>query len=305
MSEMSLELRVLGTAAGGGFPQWNCGCSNCARARLGELPARLQDSVAVTANASDWFLLNASPDVTRQVEATRPLWPRVRRGSPIRGFVLTNGDIDHVLGLLLLRENHPLAVYCTAEVRAGLLENPMLRTLMRFEGQLVWRSLPIGDEIELLGPADERSGIRARAFAAPGKPPLHFPGAAWAPGDNVGIELASEQGGRLVYASGTAAVGPIVGDLERASVLLLDGTFWSETELIERELGARSAREMAHVPISGRDGSLARCEGLPAGRKLFTHINNTNPILDPRSPERAELVTRGWDVAEDGMRLLI
>lgn len=302
---MSLELRVLGSAAGGGFPQWNCGCSNCARARLGELPARSQDCVAVTANARDWFLLNASPDIARQIEATRELWPRARRDSPIRGVVLTNGDLDHVLGLLLLRESQPLSVYATPQVQSGLLRNPMLRTLMRFEGQLVWHSLTVGEETELLGPFGERSGVWVRAFVAPGKPPLHLADESPSWGDNVGLSLSSHSSARVVYASATASIAPIAKELTQAAAVLLDGTFWSETELIDGKITERSARDMAHVPIAGAAGSLSQCRGLVLGRRLFTHINNTNPILDPNSSERALLTSDGWEVAEDGVRVVV
>jgi pyrroloquinoline quinone biosynthesis protein B len=303
---MSLELRVLGSSAGGGFPQWNCGCANCARARAGQLPARLQDSLAVSGDGSDWFLLNASPDVARQVEATRCLWPRAPRGSPIRGVVLTNGDLDHVLGLLLLRESHPLSVYCTAEVRAGLEQNSMLRTLMRFEGQLVWHELQLGREQELQGPGGERSGIWLRSFPAAGKPPLHLVASSQpTEGDNVGLSLRGSDGARAVYVSATSSIAPIANELGEGSTLLLDGTFWSETELIDAGLGRVSAREMAHLPIGGPDGSLVQCRGLRSLRRLFTHINNTNPILDPASEQHALLRGEGWSVAEDGMRLII
>jgi len=303
---MPLELRVLGTAAGGGLPQWNCSCANCAKARLGEIPSRLQDSVAVTADGRDWYLLNASPDVARQIEATPQLWPRARRGSPIRGVVLTNGDLDHVLGLFLLRERQPLSVYATPEVRAGLEENTMLRTLMRFDGQLVWRTLQPGREIELVAPDQSRSGVLVRPFSAPGKPPLHLVGSVRpSAGDNLGLSLRSHGGARAVYLSATSTLAPVMSEVDGSGLLLLDGTFWSETELPDAGLGTALATDMAHLPVGGVNGSLAQCREVPVGRKLYTHVNNTNPILDPASAERAQLSDAGWEVATDGLRLVL
>jgi pyrroloquinoline quinone biosynthesis protein B len=303
---MPLELRVLGSAAGGGLPQWNCGCPNCARVRIGQLPARTQDCVAVSANGREWFLLNASPDIARQIEATQKLWPRAPRGSPIQGVVLTNGDLDHVLGLLLLREGQPLVVYATPEVRAGLEQNRVLCTLMRFDGQLIWRSITPGSSVELIGPHGGTTGIWCDVFGAPGKPPLHLMGSVKpSAGDNVGLSLRSVEGGRAVYVSATSSIAPIEGHLDGASVVLLDGTFWTETELLDAKLGRTTARDMAHVPISGPDGSLAACAGLRIGRRLFTHVNNTNPILQPESSQRALVLEHGWDLAEDGMCLSV
>jgi pyrroloquinoline quinone biosynthesis protein B len=303
---MAIEMRVLGSAAGGGFPQWNCGCPNCARARAGQLPMRTQDCVAVSGNSQDWFLLNASPDVARQIERTQALWPRARRGSPIRGVVLTNGDLDHVLGLFSLREAHPISVYSTPEVRSGLEQNSMLRTLMRFDGQLRWETLALGRELELASSDGSKSGILLRPFAAPGKPPLHLMSSALPSlGDNVGLSLRAREGASAVYLSATSDVESVAASIDGAAVLLFDGTFWSETELIDANLGRATAREMAHLPIGGDKGSLARGRGLRAGRRLYTHINNTNPILDPQSAERALLQAEGWELAEDGMRLVV
>jgi pyrroloquinoline quinone biosynthesis protein B len=303
---MALQAIVLGSAAGGGFPQWNCGCPNCERARRGDLPSRTQDSLAISANGSGWFLLNASPDLARQIQQQAALWPRAARHSPIRGVVLTNGDLDHVLGLLLLRENQPLTVYATREVRAGLEQNAMLKTLQRFEGQLVWHALEYGREQELLGPGGEASGIFVRAFAAPGKPPVHLMrGALPSAGDNCGVSVRATGSARLVYASATSAIEPIAGELDGAAALLLDGTFWSETELPSAGLGRANARDMAHLPMSGSGGSLALCRELRIGQRWYTHINNSNPVLDPLSAEHARLQADGWQLAEDGLRLSI
>lgn len=301
-----LQALVLGSAAGGGLPQWNCGCSNCARARAGELSGRSQDSVAISADGDGWFLLNASPDLGRQIERHPVLWAKQLRGSPIRGVVLTNGDLDHVLGLLLLRENQPLSVYATASVRAGLEQNAMLKTLERFEGQLIWHQLEYGRELPLCGADGRASGIFLRAFPAPGKPPLHLMSrAAPSAEDNCGLSLRADGGSRLVYASATADIAPIAGELEGAAVALIDGTFWSENELAERGLGSARAADMAHLPMSGPQGSLAQCGRLRVGQRYFTHINNTNPVLDPQSPERQTLEEHGFRLAEDGLTLSV
>jgi len=303
---MTLQAIVLGSAAGGGFPQWNCACANCARARSGELPSRTQDSLAVSADGHSWFLLNASPDLARQIERTSVLWPRRGRSSPIQGVVLTNGDIDHVLGLFMLRENQPLVVYATPQVRAGLEQNVMFKTLQRFEDQLTWRSLDFGREQQLQGADGLASGIFVRAFAAPGKLPVHLiDHGVRSVGDNCGLSLRGSGDARLVYASATATVEPIFEQLDAAAVLLLDGTFWSETELGDRGLGSARARDMAHVVMSGSAGSLALCRELRTTRRFYTHINNTNPVLDSRSAERRSLNEHGWQLAEDGLRLQV
>ncbi len=303
---MTLQAIVLGSAAGGGFPQWNCACTNCARARQGELASRTQDSLAISGDGQSWFLVNASPDLARQIERTPVLWPRLGRSSPIRGLVLTNGDLDHVLGLLLLRENQPLVVYATAEVRAGLEQNVMLRTLQRFEGQLTWQTLELGRERQLAGPDGSASGIFVRAFPAPGKPPLHLiDRVAPSAGHNCALTIRASGETRLVYASATSAIQPIAAELDGASVVLLDGTFWSENELGDRGLGGAKASDMAHVVMSGSGGSLALCRELRITLPLYTHINNTNPVLDPQSAERRSLEDHGWQLAEDGLRLLV
>ncbi len=262
--------------------------------------------MAVCGDGLSWFLLNASPDVARQIESTPPLWPRARRGSPIAGVVLTNGDLDHVLGLFLLREGQPLSVYATPEVRAGLEENAMLRTLMRFDGQLRWHTLPMQREIELRTPDGSPGSVKVTAFPAPGKPPLHLMSSAVpSPGQNVGLAVHGSGSARAVYLSATSDIASVAPHVDGAALLLLDGTFWSETELVDAGLGRATAREMAHLPMGGDAGSLALCETLSIGRRIYTHINNTNPVLDPSSAERARISRAGWELAEDGQRLVL
>ena len=303
-----MRIRVLGSAAGGGFPQWNCGCDNCqgVRRATGEARARTQESIAVSADGEAWFLLNVSPEVRAQVESFQGLWPRARRHSPLAGILLTNGDLDHCLGLLSLRESHPLVVYATESVRAGFQTgNVLYRTLERFAGQVTWRALALGREQPLGG---DDSPLRVTAVAAPGKLPLHLeqlraPSAE----DNVGFVVRDERtGGRLAYFSGVA--GPSAGvarAAEGAGALFFDGTFWSSDELIAAGLGTRRAEEMAHWPVGGEGGSLAFLGRAGARRRILIHVNNTNPILREGGPERRALAAAGIEVAEDGMELAL
>jgi pyrroloquinoline quinone biosynthesis protein B len=300
---------VIGSAAGGGFPQWNCGCPNCAGVREGrpDLLARTQDSVAVTSNGERFALINASPDVLAQIKATPALWPKAPRHTPIGAVVLTNGDMDHVLGLFSLRESQPLAIYATAPVWKGLEASVLVRTLQRFEGQVVFRPLGLGDEVDLRDAAGEPLGIRVRALAAPGKLPVHLMGhAAASPEDNVALSLrdAAGGGGALAYA---AACSSLEGDdLAGHAAVLFDGTFYREDELVRLGLSKAVAKDMAHVPISGPGGSLAAAEALEYmrhTRKIYTHVNNTNPILADTEERRAVLAA-GWEIAFDGMEIV-
>jgi pyrroloquinoline quinone biosynthesis protein B len=304
-----MRIQVLGSAAGGGFPQWNCGCPNCRGARTRAIRARprTQECVALSADGDSWFLLNASPEVRAQIESFPPLHPHERRHSPISGIVLTNGDLDHCLGLFCLRESHPLVVYATDAVRRGLTErNALYRTLERFEGQVTWRRLELGREIELASGDGRPSGLSLVAVPVPGKLPIHLEGiAAPGPEANVGLRIGERKRACLLaYVSSAGAVdAAVLGMLEDADCVFFDGTFWSETEIVDLGLGTKRARDMAHLPIGGDGGSLARLAHLRAPRRLFIHVNNTNPILREDSPEAAAVAAAGWRVAEDGMEL--
>lgn len=304
-----MRLRVLGSAAGGGFPQWNCGCANCRGVRAGTVRAqpRTQESIAVSADGEAWFLLNASPEIRAQIESFPPLHPRAPRHSPIAGLLITNGDLDHCLGLLSLRESQPLAIYATERVRRGFTEgNALYATLERFAGQASWRALRPGQALELTLSDGRPSGLAATPIAVPGQPPLHLRGRVEpSPEDNVGLEIRDRRtGAALVYLSGVAAPTPDVRRaLERADCAFFDGTFWASDELIALGLGERRAEDMAHWPIGGPEGSLATLGRIGRGRRLFIHINNTNPILREDSPERAAVTAAGWEVAHDGLEL--
>lgn len=305
---MTLHVLVLGSAAGGGFPQWNCGCNNCVSVRAGQagFRTRTQDALAVSTDRSSWYLLNASPDIASQVQANPALWPRQLRDSPIRGVVLTNGDLDHVLGLFQLRESQPLSVYATRRVQAGLRENAALRTLQRFEGQLRFHDLELGTSCELSSAEGERSGIFVTPHAVPGKPPLHLMQVFEpSPEDNVALRLRTATSREVVYASAISDARGSLPVLSDCAALFLDGTFWSEDELPDLGVKVGSARSMAHQPISGPNGSHAALRHLDVPRRIYTHINNTNPLLDANSPQHAELVSSGWEVATDGLQLSI
>jgi pyrroloquinoline quinone biosynthesis protein B len=302
-------VRVLGSAAGGGFPQWNCGCENCRGVRSGtagssRFRARTQESIAVSGDGESWFLINCSPEIRAQIESFPGLWPRAKRHSPIAGILFSNGDLDHVLGLLSLRESHPLVVHATAVVRDDFRKgNTMARTLDRFTGQLDWRVVVPGEEQALGG---EGTKLRVTAVPISGNMPLHMKGLREpSVEDNVGYVIRDERtGGKLAYLSGVAGPSPA---LERAvadaDVVFFDGTFWTSDELIRLGLGTRRAEDMSHWPLSGPNGSLEFLGRLPAKRRIFIHVNNTNPILDEQSPERAEVVAKGAEVAFDGLEL--
>jgi pyrroloquinoline quinone biosynthesis protein B len=301
-----VRIRVLGSAAGGGFPQWNCGCENCRSARAGApgLTARTQESIALSGDGQSWFLVNASPEIRAQIEAFPGLWPRAKRHSPIAGILFTNGDLDHCLGLLSLRESHPLVVHATAAMRDGFRNgNVLYRTLERFKGQIEWRPVVPGQEEALGG---EGTQLRVTGVPVSGNLPLHLKSLREAsPEDNIGYAVRDERtGGRLAYLSGVAGPSP---ELERvcseADVVFFDGTFWSSDELITLGLGTRRAEDMSHWPIGGAGGSLEFLQRLPAKRKVLIHVNNTNPILREGSPERARLAAAGVEVAFDGMEI--
>ncbi len=295
-----MRARVLGSAAGGGLPQWNCACAICSLARAGDprVRPRTQDSIAVSSDGEGWHVLNASPDVRAQIEASRCLHPRSARGTPIRSIVLTNGDLDHVLGLFSLRESTPLVVWATDAVRAGLEErNALVRTLHRFPEQLTWKRLELGHEVPL------EDGLTVEARALPGKGPVHLAGLVpHGPEDNVGLWVR-HRGRTLVYASACGSLQGLEAAFDDADVLLFDGTFFSSDELVARGLSRARAEDMAHLPVGGARGSLAGLARSRARRKIYTHVNNSNPLVVDGSPEHRAALGAGWEVAFDGMEI--
>jgi pyrroloquinoline quinone biosynthesis protein B len=270
--------------------------------------ARSQECVAVSSEGvSSWVLLNCSPEIRAQVESFPALHPRAPRHSPIAAILLTNGDLDHCLGLLSLRESHPLVVYATESVQRGFTQdNVLYRTLERFPGQVTWRRVKPGREEEIIGVDGRSTGLAAEAVILPGKAPVHLERSRPAdPEDSVGFRIRETRSGRLLaYFSG---VGAVTEDVRKAlagvDAVFFDGTFWSSDELPAQGLGAKRAEDMAHVTIGGAGGSLARLAGIDVPRRIYIHINNTNPLLRDDSPERETVAAAGWEVAWDGMEV--
>ena len=305
-------LRVLGSAAGGGFPQWNCACVNCTGIRNGLIFAspRMEESVGLSAGDDGWFLINASPDIRAQIESWTPLHPRESRHSPINAILLTNGDLDHCLGLLTLRENHRLVLYATDSVRRGFTEgNVLYRTLQRFAEQVTWRTLKLDVEEPLLLADGRPSGLSVMAVAVPGKLPIHLEGLVSSnePDVNVGLRFRqSTDGGVLAYFPAVGRItASVLSALEEADCIMFDGTFWSSDELSAPGFLGKSAEDLAHWPVGGSQGSLAMLSQVTARRRVFIHINNTNPMLRADSHERTLVDAAGWEVAWDGMGILV
>lgn len=302
-----MHVRILGSAAGGGFPQWNCACANCRSLRAGKFAGkpRSQAQIAVSEDGRSWFLLGASPDLRHQIESCRELHPlEGPRSSPISGVVLASADIDHVLGLLLLRELQPLNVYGTSSVlRILRSQNSMFRMLNRVANQVNWMEQPPGEDFSLGLPSGENSGLRCRLVPVSS----HFPAyvnerSGLSPLEAVaGYMLTSGTGKTLAYLPNVAAItDEIRSRIERADLVLFDGTFFSDDELIRVQGSGQRACEMGHVPVGGEDGSLQLLSGIGAGRKMYIHINNTNPMLDESGAEYQAIRKAGWELAEDG-----
>jgi pyrroloquinoline quinone biosynthesis protein B len=293
---------VLGSAAGGGFPQWNCCCPVCAMAWAGDprVRARTQTGVAVSADGERWILLNASPDLRVQILANPVLHPRGGlRTSPIEAVLLTGAEIDQAGGLLTLRESQPFTICATAATLAMLADNPIFGALD--PAVVSRRTLAVGEQTKLGG------GLSVEIFTVPGKMPLYLEddnpkieeSAA-----NIGVQLSGGDT-RLVFVPGAAAVTPALRErLQRANVVLFDGTLYSDDEMIVTGTGTKTGLRMGHIPIDGSGGSLAALADLP-GRNIFIHVNNTNPILIEGSPERRRIEAAGFEVAFDGMEIVV
>jgi len=299
---------VLGAAAGGGVPQWNCRCEVCQLAWSGDprVKPRTQASLAVSADNEHWALLNASPDLRAQIAANPDLHPHDnkrdggKRSSPISAVLLTGAEIDQTAGLLNLRERSPFTLHATAATLAALADNPMFGALAA--NVVTRRAIVPGQRFALV------AGLEAELFLVPGKVPLYLegddPDTASESAANVGIEI-SHGSSRLVYVPGAAAVTPAIRQrLDRADVVMFDGTVLTDDEMIRTGTGTKTGRRMGHMPLDGPDGSLAALAGLRA-RRIFVHINNTNPILIEGSPERMRVAAAGWEVAEDGLKVTL
>lgn len=290
-------IRILGAAAGGGVPQWNCACANCMAARRGDLPRMTQSSVAVSADGVHWVVLNASPDIRAQLTETPALTPPGLRGSPVCAVVVTNADVDHIAGLLTLREMTTFDLFASGETHRVLAANSVFGVL---DAGLVARR-----EIALHVPFQPAPGLTVTAFAVPGKVALFLEKThgyeTRLGGQTLGLRI-SDGRRTAFYTPGCAALPPeLIARLEGADLLLFDGTVWADDDMLRSGTGAKTGGRMGHMPISGPDGSMAALAPCNIGRRIFIHINNTNPVLDPASPERAELAAQGWEIALDGM----
>jgi pyrroloquinoline quinone biosynthesis protein B len=302
-----LKIRVLGSAAGGGFPQWNCNCRNCAGLRAGTLQgrARTQSSIAVN-SGSAWVLVNASPDIAAQLAANPELQPnRTVRDTAIAAIVLVDGQIDHTTGLFMLREaNKPWPIWCTDSAHADLTQgNPVLNVLKHYCGTTRHR---IGIEGAEFG-IDELPGVRWKALPVTGKPAPYSPNRDTPQaGDNLALVITDIASGRhLVYAPALADINETLwAAMSSAACVMVDGTFWDNDEMPRLRVSQKRARDIGHLPQSGPGGMLEWLDRLPtATRKILIHINNTNPILDETSAQSAELVRRGVEKAWDGMEI--
>jgi pyrroloquinoline quinone biosynthesis protein B len=304
-----MHVRLLGTAAGGGFPQWNCACPYCSKTRSEPNTAkpRTQSSVAVSADGENWFLLNASPDITRQIEAFPKLHPHPARHTPIQGVLITNADLDHTLGLFLLREHSPMVLYTTPTTRQTLTEGLGLERILSPYTQLLWRLLPHTHQpLSLVNKSP--SGLLIQAIHLPGNPPRYWHKVSKVSvGHTVGLSLTDVQtGGRLLYLPDLPYwPGSLTTECAHCDLLLVDGTFWDEQEMIALGFSTRTATQIGHLPISGPRGSLSRLMELQTRYKVYVHINNTNPILIPRSKQRQLVESAGCLVGEDGMEFIL
>jgi pyrroloquinoline quinone biosynthesis protein B len=297
-----MQVKILGSAAGGAFPQWNCACRNCHAVRGGQFQgkSRSQTQVAVSADGEAWFLLGASPDLRAQIESTPELHPRSgTRSSPIRDVVLISADLDHVLGLLLMRELQSYRVHAAEPVIQLLRGNPMFAMLTRVPDQVQWQTIHAGERF-VLGDSRAKDSIGVQAIAVSSHAPAYAVGMK-SEEATLGIILTAPSGATLGFfpqiANVTSELKSIFDSLD---CLLLDGTFWSDDEMIRLQGSNQSARGMGHVPVGGVDGTLQQLSGLTKPRKMYIHINNTNPMLNEASAEYRGVREAGWELAEDG-----
>ena len=289
------------------MPQWNCGCANCCDARLDRIPPLTQSSVAICDDRGEWFLINASPDLRAQISACSDLQPRsaALRGTPISGVLLTNADLDHVIGLLSLREGGRLNIHATNAVRDTLAECLGLDAILDAFCGVDWHEPPQADFAPLVGMDGGEGSLVYRAIELPGGPPLFARGRHPDGAHSVAYSIMDRNtGGRLLVAPDVGGWNDALAEaMLESDAVLFDGTFWSGDELSRVKAKAPTAAEMGHVTI--RDHSLALLGKLPAARKIYIHINNTNPVLSPGSPERAEVAAAGIVVGYDGLEFEI
>lgn len=298
---MVFRAHILGAAAGGGLPQWNCGCENCNLARAGLIPPQSQSSVAFSANGKDWTILNASPDIRDQMARAHVLHPTDLRVSPLQSVLLTNGDIDHVAGLLTLREQQRFQMFATSEIHRVIADNPIFAAL---NPDFVTRTnIALDQEFELA------TDLTGSLFAVPGKVPLYLEG------DTVQTDLEGEQtvgvhllaeGKNVFYIPGCSTMTPdLRARIDGADMVMFDGTLWEDDEMVTAGLSQKTGQRMGHMSMSGADGSIAAFADMTVAQKVFVHMNNTNPVLRPSSDQKKTAEAAGWTVSHDGMELTI
>ncbi|WFU42993.1 pyrroloquinoline quinone biosynthesis protein PqqB [Bradyrhizobium sp. CB82] len=308
-----LRVVVLGAAAGGGVPQWNCGCTGCRAARADARHLqRTQASVAFSADGDNWFLINASPDLRQQFNATRQLHPKpgALRHTPVAGVILTNGEVDAVAGLLSMREGSPFTIYAHDKVLAILRANSIFNVLN--EKNVKRQPIGVDEPFEPRLPDGARSGIEVVAFEVPGKSAWYLegkvhPGGSDGAGDTLGLKIADKSTGKNFYflAACAEVTDALKAEIAGAALLFFDGTVWRDDEMIQAGLGQKTGKSMGHVAMSGEDGAIARLAGLDIDRKIFLHINNSNPALLPSSPERKAAEHAGWQIPADGTEIVL
>lgn len=302
-----MRVHVLGSGAGGGFPQWNCNCANCRNFRAGTVnaQARTQSSIAVSADNERWYLINAGPDIRHQIQTFPALAPKSSpRHTPISAVLLTNAEIDHVAGLLSLRESQPLSLYATQQVQGWILEtNAMFRTVCG-PPRCTWHTVRYGGSHNLIGVDGKPSGLRYEAFTVPGRAPAYLLGRVsnWSEA-SIGYKFIEQRSGRsLVYLPGIKELDEtVMPQLQSCDAFFLDGTCWTDDEMISVGLAQKTSVSMGHIPMTGPNGSLEQLASLHPVRKIYTHLNNTNPVLIEDSAERRAVEAAGWEVAFDGM----
>jgi len=311
LSKCDMIIKVLGSAAGGGFPQWNCNCRTCSAVRAGKpgFKARTQSSLAVSADGENWALLNASPDLRQQVNDTPALQARTDRGlrdSPVKAVVLTNGDVDHIIGLINLREGQAFSIFASDRVLATLQSNSVFNVVAPVNAPRI--PLPFDSPLALAG-AGVALGLTVEAFAVPGKVALYLEqeGANFGSraGDTIGLKVSdAKTGASFFYVPGCAEIdAPLAARITGANLIFFDGTLFTDDEMVAQGLSQKTGKRMGHMSMSGADGSMAALTKLGVKRRIFVHINNSNPALDDNSPARREIDANGFEVGYDGMEV--
>lgn len=305
-----MHILILGSAAGGGFPQWNCHCDNCAGVRSGKIKAqpRTQSSIAVSSDGEHWVLINASPDIRQQLNQSPQLWPNdAKRGTKLKAAILTDSQVDHTTGLLTLREGLPLPVYCTQVVHEDLTTAyPLFNLLSHWHGGLQHNL--INADYQYPFEVEQVSGLVFYPVPLESNAPPYSPYRDdIVPGNNIGLKIVDTSSGKsLFYAPGIVKTNALVESmLADAECALIDGTLWLDDEMIQNGFSQKTGADMGHMPVNGEHGSVALLKRFDIKRKILIHINNTNPILNEESSAHQYVLDSGVEIATDGMEITI